>query len=321
LRTEFYITLFLIAFLGFAAANVGLFVARGIESAQLEFAPFSEQEALEKLSSSEWFFAGALTAVIISILLLAVAVATKLCGRSPVPQAPKNIVTWNIRAIVKSIVIVIFLYVVAFWAIFALAQRYPTLTRYPAMGILAETALKILICFWIYIMLRSEYKANRASMGIHLRDIGRALLYSLLGYISVLFIIYAAGLAWSSLGHYLRIEEESNPVVRLLLTERSRPAILTILFAVVVVTPLTEEFYFRVLTFCALRKSFGFWAGAVVSSLYFSLIHRNFYSIVPIFILGVFLAYIYERTQNFASVVFVHALHNGILVSLILSVR
>lgn len=170
-------------------------------------------------------------------------------------------------------------------------------------------------------MLRREYGAQLSSMGIRFSRIGKAVFYSFVGYLSILCVIYLTGIAWSSLGEYLAVEKKANPVATLLLTERSRPAILTVLFAAVVLTPLAEEFYFRVLTFCALRKSLGFWAGATVSSLFFALIHFNFYSIVPIFILGIFLAYIYEKTQNFFSVVFVHALHNGIVVSLILSAR
>jgi membrane protease YdiL (CAAX protease family) len=320
-RAELYITLFLLAFVGLVAANVGLRSEREVEPLSSATSSLSEHDALARLSSSKWFLAGALATLIISSLLLTFASIAKLSGRPPVPQAPRNEVTWNIWAIVKSIVIFIFLYSTALWTIYFLGKRLPMLREHLAIRLLTDGGLKALVCFWIYIMLRREYGAHLSNMGIRLPGIGKALLYAFLGYISILCVVYVAGLAWSSLGEHLAIKEKVNPVVTLLLTERSRSVILTTLFMVVVLAPLTEEFYFRVLTFCALRKSFGFWASAAISSLYFALIHLNFYSVVPIFILGVFLAYIYERTQSFASAVFVHALHNGIQVSLFLSVR
>lgn len=320
-RAELYITLFLLSFVWFVAANVGLRSEREVGPLPSTAAALSEQNALAKLLSSKWFLAGALATLIISSLLLTFASIAKRGGRSPVPQAPRNEVTWNIWAIVKSIVIFIFLYITALWTIYFLGKRLPMLREHLVIRLLTDGGLKALVCFWIYIMLRREYGAHLSNMGIRLPGIGKALLYAFLGYISILCVVCVAGLAWSFLGEYLGMEKKENPVVTLLLTERSRSAVLATLFIVVVLTPLTEEFYFRVLTFCALRKSFGFWASAAISSLYFALIHLNFYSVVPIFILGIFLAYIYERTQNFASAVFVHALHNGIQVSLFLSVR
>jgi membrane protease YdiL (CAAX protease family) len=320
-RTDLYIALFVIAFLGFAAVSVGLSRERWRERTVPAAAQFSEQSALERLASSKLFRAGALATLVLSVLLLTVAGVAKLGGRSPVPQAPGNNVTWSIWAIVKSIVIFVFLYIVWLWITYFLGRGLPAGSPHPAVALSADSALKVLICIWIYIMLRTEYGADNSSMGIRLRGVGKALLYSFVGYLSIICVVIAAKAAWVLLGHHLGIEEKINPIVTLLLTEHSRQVVLITVFVVVVVAPLTEEFYFRVLIFCGLRRSFGFWASACISALFFALIHPDFYQIVPIFFLGIFLAYIYERTQNFASVVFVHALHNGIQVCLILSVR
>lgn len=77
--------------------------------------------------------------------------------------------------------------------------------------------------------------------------------------------------------------------------------------------PLFEEFIFRGLIFGGLRRSFGVWPAALASAALFAIVHPPF-SIIPVFILGVCAALVYERSRSLLAPMLVHATYNGIVI-------
>ena len=53
----------------------------------------------------------------------------------------------------------------------------------------------------------------------------------------------------------------------------------------------------------------------------FSLLHKNTFSLLPIFVLGLFFAYHYERTRNIAVPIGLHAIHNAITFFILLTLK
>lgn len=91
--------------------------------------------------------------------------------------------------------------------------------------------------------------------------------------------------------------------------------------AVVIVAPIAEEIFFRGVVFNAwLREGGRRWA-FIGSSALFAVIHLSLASLVPIFVLGLALAWIYDRTGNLIAPIVMHAVVNGISVALALLVR
>jgi membrane protease YdiL (CAAX protease family) len=96
------------------------------------------------------------------------------------------------------------------------------------------------------------------------------------------------------------------------------------LFAIVV-GPVWEEFVFRIFLFNAMRKWWGFWPGAIVSSLCFGLAHAQppftpvmFLALsVPLAVGGIILCSIYTRTGSAWSNMITHASFNGLSLLLI----
>jgi membrane protease YdiL (CAAX protease family) len=87
------------------------------------------------------------------------------------------------------------------------------------------------------------------------------------------------------------------------------------LFTVVVAAPLFEEFIFRVFFYTMLRKMIGIPRAVIASALVFALIHwepGNVFVVMPIFVLGIFLALLYEKTQSLWAAGLAHACHNGL---------
>jgi membrane protease YdiL (CAAX protease family) len=85
-----------------------------------------------------------------------------------------------------------------------------------------------------------------------------------------------------------------------------------ILIRVVIVTPIVEEIIFRGLMYKALKNSIGKFFGSATVALIFALLHWNVRAFLPMFVLSVCLARIYERDSDIAEPIIVHATFNGI---------
>jgi membrane protease YdiL (CAAX protease family) len=92
-------------------------------------------------------------------------------------------------------------------------------------------------------------------------------------------------------------------------------------FAFVLLAPVAEELFFRGVVFNAwLRERGRTWA-YVGSALLFAAIHLSVVTVVPIFLLGLALAWIYRRTGSLLAPIAMHATVNGISVAISLLVR
>lgn len=82
-----------------------------------------------------------------------------------------------------------------------------------------------------------------------------------------------------------------------------------IFFLVCVLVPLGEEIFFRGFVYGTLRR-WGAAVAAVLSALFFSAVHQQIVHFLPIFVLGVILAVVYERARSLLPSVVIHAVNN-----------
>jgi ABC-2 type transport system permease protein len=80
-----------------------------------------------------------------------------------------------------------------------------------------------------------------------------------------------------------------------------------------VAAPLFEEFIFRGLIFGGLRRSFGVWPAGLASAALFAILHPAF-SILPVFMLGMCAALVYERSRSLLAPMIVHAVYNAVVI-------
>jgi membrane protease YdiL (CAAX protease family) len=100
---------------------------------------------------------------------------------------------------------------------------------------------------------------------------------------------------------------------------RTPLAIFTYFLSVAVIAPIVEEVLFRSVLFGYLRSRAGFWIAAAASSAIFAVLHFYYLDFgllgwaatAWIFILGVLLAALYERTGVLTHAVLVHAVWNA----------
>ena len=88
--------------------------------------------------------------------------------------------------------------------------------------------------------------------------------------------------------------------------------------AVIVAAPLGEEVFYRGLIFGGLQR-WGFWPAAVISGAVFSGVHLDPGSLIPFFIIGVTLAWLFWRRGNLWESVAFHVLFNAVSFSLLLA--
>ncbi len=94
-----------------------------------------------------------------------------------------------------------------------------------------------------------------------------------------------------------------------------------VVIAIVLFAPIAEELFFRGIVFNAWRRESGRRWAYIGSAALFAVIHLSLVSLVPIFLLGLALAWVYERTGNLLAPIAMHTTVNGISVALALVVR
>jgi len=156
------------------------------------------------------------------------------------------------------------------------------------------------------------------SMGFTRRHWLRNLLHGIFGWLAVLPVFYGvmALVVWS-LGK-LGIEPRYNPVFPAF-KETGQPWLKwLIIITVVLIGPVTEEVFFRGFLYPALRRKLPAATAIVLNGLLFALIHQGLSEILPIFVLGVAMAFLFEKTHSLVSCSVFHVCHNSLQMAIFL---
>ena len=93
------------------------------------------------------------------------------------------------------------------------------------------------------------------------------------------------------------------------------PAVAATFQALAVWTPLTEEMFFRGFIFAGLAPRMGLWRAMLVSALIFSIFHLSLGLLVPVFITGFLLAWLYQQTGSIWPSIVAHGGQNTLAVA------
>lgn len=162
--------------------------------------------------------------------------------------------------------------------------------------------------------------APRALAGVRLvggAGVGRSLLLGLAlaipAWIGAQLLATLAALALEAVG----FSQEVGVLDTVL--QRGDPTV--ILVAFLLVAPVAEEIFFRGVAYNAWERERGPSVALFGSAALFAVIHTSFFSLVPIFALGVALAFVYRSTRSLLAVIAMHAGFNAISVAIALLVR
>jgi membrane protease YdiL (CAAX protease family) len=283
------------------------------------------EESLRKNEKLTMLF-GLTTLLIFAILLLGIfmdffissAMLRKKFNIRTLSPPPAKWTIWDICKVV--ILFLFFGYIIviseAFWS-----RILPILKSDNFRMIINTSILDILTIFFIIYFTVIQYKEDAAALGLSLKNFFKNIFYGVAGYIAlipVLILILAATLMVIKITKYV---PPRQPVVELFLKEKNITFLTYSSFFAAIFGPIIEELFFRGFMYNVFKKYVGIFWSMVLTAAIFAALHTHIVGFLPIMALGMFLAYLYEKTGTLVSSTTVHIIHNLSMVFLVFLVR
>lgn len=116
---------------------------------------------------------------------------------------------------------------------------------------------------------------------------------------------------------WLKIPIDQNPLVGAFFKEERTWALVAMVLMVTIGAAIAEEFFFRGVLYTLLRRYVGRWAGAIAASLAFAVVHDVKANVLSLFLLGMLLTWLYERSGNLLAPIIMHALNNAVTLMIV----
>ncbi len=194
------------------------------------------------------------------------------------------------------------------------AVEQPELT--PWMAVLAVLLLQLPLLATFYGLRRIYPGSFAGRLNSYALSIWQALAEAIPQFIRYLPVIWIVSFAWSGLLTMLQrrgvIDEFPPQELIKLFTEGGDPVAISLLviFAVVL-APIVEELIFRGGIYRFLKSQTTLLPAQIISGAFFAVMHGNLMSFLPLVIVGIFLARVYERSGNVLVPMCFHACFNG----------
>ena len=179
----------------------------------------------------------------------------------------------------------------------------------------------ILVAGIVVYLVARRFRQPVTEIGLTLKGFFKNIWLGVAGYTAIIPLLLIVLFVLAALAQLFHYEPKPQPVVEIYLTEHKENYLIFFTFFVALVGPAIEEIFFRGFTYKALRTRYGIKWGVIGSAAIFAALHMNFMAFFPIFVLGVFLAYLYEKTGSLVPCMTVHMLHNLIMVCLTLGFK
>jgi len=121
---------------------------------------------------------------------------------------------------------------------------------------------------------------------------------------------------WIAALNWLKLDFLLPPDTAQQVMDKAGGNLITTLILVGIVGPIAEEIFFRGFVLPGLIKRFGVTRSLLLSSLLFGIFHFDPGAIVPTFILGLALGWVYLKTGALWPAIFAHGLHNSLAIML-----
>jgi len=234
-----------------------------------------------------------------------------LRGRPVFGQAPINPVSWTLSDAALAVFSLPFFFIVA---------NIITQLMFPGMdrvgrgliGIIYTFLIETAVCVLILIIIYGRGGSLGETLGIRGRRWVKEFWAGIFCFFIFLPVVILSGKFVEYIESLWGVRLPRQPLVHLLENVRTPGRLGMLIFTVLVFAPVAEELLFRVFLYGALRKRYGPRSAISASALMFSVIHFNLFALLPVFILGLVLAYIYEKRQSIFAPMALHMAHNGL---------
>jgi len=159
------------------------------------------------------------------------------------------------------------------------------------------------------------------SIGLTLKNFFRNVMYGIAGYIAVIPPLVATLIITVIVLQIFHLKPPVQPIVDILIKEKKVPMLVYSSLFAAIAGPIMEEIVFRGFMYKAFKERWGIFWGIMITSALFSLLHGHLVGFVPILILGILLAYLYEKTGSLVPSMTVHITHNLASLALVFSLK
>ena len=180
-----------------------------------------------------------------------------------------------------------------------------------ANSLIRNAGAALLVIVWV----KRRFGSPLEAVGLTAKNFWGNVKTGVIGYLAVIPLFFGVLLAMSFVTRLVSYEPEPQTVVQIYLKSSSDKHLLFFTLFVALIGPVIEEIFFRGFTYTAFRKRWGPRWAALGSAAVFALLHLNLIAFIPIFILGVFLATLYEKTGSLVPSMTVHMTHNFLMVN------
>ncbi len=187
--------------------------------------------------------------------------------------------------------------------------------------ILNSSVLDALTIVFILYLTVGQYKERLASLGLSLKNFGRNVYYGIIGYLAAVPVLVGTLVIIAVIIHITKYVPEKQPVVELFLKEENTAFLAYTTIFAAGLGPVVEELFFRGFLYGALKKNIGIFWSVLITAALFAALHTNIVGFLPIMVLGVVLAYIYEKTGTLIPSITVHVIHNFSMVLFVFLVK
>lgn len=183
-------------------------------------------------------------------------------------------------------------------------------TELRKLALFASLFINLSICCSVYYIVCVKYRHSITALGLSLVDMSHNVKQGVKRYLITLPLIILAGYVVNLIFSYYGITPEMQDVVQWVLDEKSSFVLVCLMFFGIIIAPIIEEILFRGFLLSALKKSLGRRYAIVVSAALFAAVHIDVFAFLQIFILGILLGHLYEKTKTLAASIIVHITHN-----------
>ena len=293
-----------------------------------EFSLSPEETAKIVSQKKDLAFLLSISALLILLVLLSgllidsILVCMKLVGRSiDIRSQDPGRALWNIWDVARVAILFFFLGYMATIIESFLVREFRFLKNDNLRMIINSSILDTLSVIFILYFTVGQYKEKLTSLGISFKNFFRNVAYGIAGYIAAVPAFIFVLLITLIVINITKYVPERQAVVELFMKEKNAPFLIYTSFFASVIGPIIEELFFRGFMYGALKKYTGiFWATMITATVFASL-HANLAGFLPIMVLGILLAYLYEKTGTLVSSITVHIIHNFSMVYFVFLIK
>ena len=173
--------------------------------------------------------------------------------------------------------------------------------------------LFMVLAIWFVAGTRGRPKA----MGLTLEGWLGGLVHGVVGYVAALPILFLSLVIADRIAALLRLRPQVPEFLPPMSGDEGPWLAGAVVFLITILGPLAEEVFFRGFLYRAMRRRLSAAPAILINGILFGLIHMSVARLVPLAVLGMIMAWLFEKTRSLVACTTLHALHNTLQVLLI----